>query len=115
MSLLSRFKATMVFILLLALAASAMLMGPHPGTTHAASTSGTTANWPQIGGNPQHTCVNPAEHELSPSTVSRLTLAWSYTTRSEGVSGAVVANGLVYVAALDGTLSALDARTGSLT
>src|SRR5258708_2887077 len=120
MSLFSRLKATMALIFLISLATSAPLMSPplmspHLGTTHAASTSSTLAHWPQVGENPQHTCVNPSERVLSPSTVSRLTLAWSYTTRSEGVSGAVVANGLVYVAALDGTLSTLDARTGSLT
>src|SRR6266567_4364581 len=115
MSLFTRLKATIALIFLISLAMSATFMSPHLGTTHAASTSGTLANWPQVGENPQHTCVNPAERMLSPSTVSRLTLAWSYATRSEGVSGAVVANGLVYVAALDGTLSALDARTGSLT
>src|SRR6266704_3674 len=115
MSLFTRLKATIALIFLISLAMSATLIGPPLGTTHAASTTGTLANWPQVGENPQHTCVNPAERVLSPSTVSRLTLAWSYTTRSEGVSGAVVANGLVYLAALDGTLYALDTRTGSLT
>ncbi len=92
MSLFSRFKATMALIFLIALATSATLMSPHLGTAHAASTSGTLANWPQVGENPQHTCVNPSERMLSPSTVSRSTLAWSYTTGSEGVSGAVVAS-----------------------
>src|SRR5215469_15172319 len=115
MPLLSRSRVTLTLTLLILLSVGAALLSLHPGTPRAASASSTPAAWPQVSGNAQHTCVNPAEHCLGPATVARLRLAWSSTTDSEVNSGAVLANGHVYFTTLAGTLDAMDARTGALT
>ena len=113
MYIFSRFKVFLASVLLVSFIIGAALLSLHLGTIHAASGSGTTSNWYQAGYNPQHTCVNPNEHILNTSNVSKLTLAWSYTTKSDADNGEAIVNGIAYVTSLDGSLYAFDAKTGT--
>jgi glucose dehydrogenase len=55
----------------------------------------------------------PQSTGISTSTVGSLTLRWSYSMGVPVKASPLVAGGVVYVAARNGTVRALDARTGS--
>lgn len=90
------------------------------GTTATASTVLTaydrnTARGIMLGFDAAHTGLNPYEHQLNPTDVSRLTLAWSaamggpVTDGGVFVSSPIVADEMVYVGSFDGTLYAFHA------
>jgi outer membrane protein assembly factor BamB len=69
------------------------------------------ADWPTFGFDPNHSHFNPYENQLSPSTVSHLTQAWSFLAGGNVYSPAEV-NGVVYVSD-GGSLWAIDTKTGN--
>ena len=95
----------------------------HPGT-HSVSAveqpGGPTAkqpflvqtNWRQFHFNADGRRVNPYENVLSPKTVGRLKLKWSYSLGEFEDSSPAVADGVVYIGG--SSLYALDATTGAL-
>ncbi len=56
---------------------------------------------------------NVYENLLNVNSVGKLSLKWSYTTGGEVYSSPAVANGVVYVGSVNGTVYALDAKTGA--
>ncbi len=74
----------------------------------------TQANWPMFGYNLKHTHYNPNETILSPTTVSKLTLAWSYQSSEPVLGPPTVVNGVVYIGSEDSYLYAFDASTGAI-
>jgi len=70
------------------------------------------ADWPTFGFGPNHSHFNPYENQLSPSTVSHLTKAWSFPAAGDFDSSPAVVGGVVYVNAA-GTLYAIDAVSGT--
>jgi eukaryotic-like serine/threonine-protein kinase len=70
--------------------------------------------WPQFRFGPAHTGAAPYEHVLTPSDVSRLTLAWTLTTGGAIWSSPAVVHGVVYVGSNDGHIYALRLSDGSL-
>src|SRR2546421_313482 len=72
-------------------------------------------NWSMFGFDLLHTHLNPYENVLSPSSVSKLKLDWSFpTTPGFGTSSSVaVVNGVVYVGSWDNNVYALNATTGA--
>jgi outer membrane protein assembly factor BamB len=95
----------------------------HPGT-HSVSAveqpGGPTAkqpflvqtNWRQFHFNADGRRVNPYENVLSPKTVGRLKLKWSYSLGEFEDSSPAVADGVVYIGG--SSLYAVDATTGTL-
>ena len=69
------------------------------------------ADWSTFGFGPNHTHFNPYENQLSPSTVSHLTQAWSFPAASDFDSSPAVVGGVMYVAS--GSLFAIDVATGT--
>lgn len=75
----------------------------------------TTANSAMYGSGPCHTHTDPFEHRISAANVAELVQAWTpYHTDNGIVDSPVVANGIMYVGSLSGTIYALDAITGTL-
>jgi len=72
-------------------------------------------NWPQFGYDQTHSRTNPYENVLSSTTVSNLTLDWRYTigNSSDIFSSPAVTNGVVYIGSDDGSMYALNAKTGT--
>jgi len=70
--------------------------------------------WPQFRFGPAHTGATPYEHVLTASNVSRLELAWTYTTGGPVWSSPAVAGGVVYVGSNDGKLYALRLSDGAV-
>src|SRR5258708_11376068 len=70
-------------------------------------------DWTQFHFGLHHKGYNPYENVLTPSNVSALTRACSYTTGGSIVSSPAVAGGLVYVSSADHKLYALHAMTGT--
>src|ERR1039457_2404631 len=71
------------------------------------------ANWPQFRRGPAHQGYNATENILDAANVKGMQLLWS-ATLGAGInnSSPVVANGVVYVGALDGSVYAIKAGTG---
>jgi outer membrane protein assembly factor BamB len=78
----------------------------------ASDVSAATGDWPQYGFTAEGRRNNTQETILSRKTVPQLIKKWSANIHVL-VSGAVVANGIVYVGSIDGPLYALDAKTGA--
>lgn len=71
-------------------------------------------NWGDFGFDPAHHRVNPNEYELGVSNVGNLQPKWSGTTAVGLKDSPVYANGIVYIATMDGLLNAYDATSGTL-
>ncbi|HEY4385254.1 MAG TPA: PQQ-binding-like beta-propeller repeat protein, partial [Ktedonobacteraceae bacterium] len=80
--------------------------------TPSASASTTSASYTMFGLNPQHTNDDTDETQLSPSTVSHLTLAWSYHIGGPLQGAPIISDGNVYIAAQN--LAVLHVTDGSL-
>ena len=78
----------------------------------ASQASAATGDWPQYGFTAKGDRDNTQETILSRKTVPHLVKKWSANIQ-DVISGAVVANGIVYVHSIDGHLSARDAKTGA--
>jgi len=81
-------------------------------TFSANSVSAATGDWPQYGFTAKGDRDNTQETILSRKTVPHLVRKWSANIQNV-LSGAVVANGIVYVCSYDGHLYARDAKTGA--
>src|SRR6185312_14862275 len=115
MSVLSHFKVKgPVSLAILALSLAVVLSISSPALAASANPSSTQANWPMFGYNLQHTHYNPDETALSPSTVPKLVLAWSYKTGEPILGPSTVVNGVVYIGSEDSYLYAFDASSGAL-
>lgn len=68
--------------------------------------------WSQFGFNAANQRYNGFENVLSAANVSKLDLAWRFTTTEAILSSPALANGNVYVTSLDTNLYALNATTG---
>ena len=71
------------------------------------------ADWEQFRNGPAHPGTNDAEPVLTPSTVSGLGQAWAAVAGTPIRSEPAVVGQVVYAAALNGTVHALDAATGA--
>ncbi len=71
-------------------------------------------NWGDFGFNPAHQRVNPYENGLGVSNVGNLQPKWTQSTAVGFKSSPVYANGIVYIATMDGLLNAYDATSGTL-
>ncbi|HJT56741.1 MAG TPA: PQQ-binding-like beta-propeller repeat protein [Ktedonobacteraceae bacterium] len=69
------------------------------------------ADWTAFGFGPTHSHFNPYENQLSSSTVSHLTQAWSFPAASDFDSSPAVVGGVMYLVA--GSLFAIDAASGT--
>ena len=89
-------------------------VGRHSGLA-AQTTFILQTDWPQFRRGPEHQGYNATENVLDVASVKRLRLLWS-ATLGAGInnSSPVVANGVVYVGALDGSVYAFKAVTGQL-
>lgn len=75
----------------------------------------TTANSAMYGLGPCHTHTDPFEHRISAANVAQLIQAWTpYHTDNVIAASPVVANGIIYIGSLSGTMYALDASAGTL-
>ncbi|HSY65168.1 MAG TPA: PQQ-binding-like beta-propeller repeat protein [Terriglobales bacterium] len=70
-------------------------------------------NWSQFHFDADGTRLNPYENVLNPRTTRDLDLKWSYLTPASVFSSPAVTNGVVYVSSEDGSVFALNARTGA--
>jgi outer membrane protein assembly factor BamB len=75
------------------------------------------SDWAQFHFSPDHKGVNPYENVLSPTTVGKLRLRWSYQANA-GIASSAVVNGVLYISggryqANDAYLAALNATTGA--
>jgi len=86
----------------------------HSGQKSAQKTFRVQTDWSQLQFGPDHTGLNPYENVLSLETVGNLTTRWKYTGAAAIDGQPVVANGVVYVAAHQSDLYALNADTGAL-
>jgi polyvinyl alcohol dehydrogenase (cytochrome) len=107
---------TVLSCIALAAACDASGAGASAPCTTAPSGGG---QWPMYGHDLANTRAQPEESGLSPSAVSALAPAWSFSTASTGDgtgfnSTPVVANGCVFIASFGGTAYALDARSGKV-
>lgn len=68
--------------------------------------------WGDFGFDYAHHRANPYENQLGTSNVGGLKLKWSATTATGLKDSPVYANGVVYIASMDGFLNAYDAITG---
>lgn len=75
--------------------------------------SATQTAWPQVSFDNARSSFNPAERELSRSTVRRLKREWTFNVGGY-VSGPAVADGIAYAGSGDGHLYAIDISTGGL-
>ncbi len=87
-------------------------VGRHSGRSSQAPFKVQT-DWAQLGYDPQHTSDNPYENVINPTNVAELNVAWLDKVKGYSLPLPVVANGVVYVGADDGVLSALNAQTGA--
>lgn len=71
-------------------------------------------NWGDLGFDPGIHRVNPYEYGLGPGNVGNLQLKWTATTAIGLKDSPVYANGLVYIATMDGSLNAYNASSGAL-
>jgi outer membrane protein assembly factor BamB len=73
-----------------------------------AAAAADNGDWPQFGRTPRHLNVNPTEHSFTPSNIINLRVAWKghFGNNASTEGGAVIANGMAYVAGFDGMLSA---------
>jgi outer membrane protein assembly factor BamB len=78
----------------------------------AQTASAADGDWPQLGYTAHGLRENTHESVLTRKTVPRLVLKWSQPI-AIGNSSPVVANGMLYVGALDGSLHAFDAASGA--
>lgn len=106
------FRVLLCILVLISALAALYLSAQIQVRAEGISSSTTQANWPQWQFNAAHTNYNPYETILSPSTVSQLTLAWSFHPSASEVSSSIVANGVVYF--IQGSyLYGRDALTGA--
>ncbi len=70
-------------------------------------------SWDNFGFDSAHHRQNPYETSLSVSNVANLKLQWTATTAVGLKDSPVYANGVVYIATMDGFLNAYDATTGA--
>src|SRR5262249_43126735 len=70
--------------------------------------------WPQVRHDDVHSGVAPDETLIGPGNVSQLQLDWVRGTGARIRSSPAVANGIVYIGSDNRTLSAFDARTGTV-
>src|SRR6266581_7058920 len=110
----SRTLARLLGALLMALAALGLTVGASPVVA---------TDWPMYGFNLQRTGENPFESILTPSTVGRLHLLWSFdlgavTIMQPVLATGVIVNGspkdLVYMGAEHGDLYAIDVVSGTM-
>ncbi len=71
-------------------------------------------DWASYRWDATHTGSNPFENVLSPANMGSLKQLWSGSTGAAVDSAPAVVGGMVFVGAIDGTLYALDAKSGSL-
>ncbi len=88
-------------------------VGQTSGTTFSTSVSVDTA-WGDFGFDYAHHRENYYENQLNTSNVANLQLKWSATTAVGLKDTPVYANGVVYIATMDGRLDAYNATTGAL-
>jgi outer membrane protein assembly factor BamB len=88
-------------------------VGQTSGNTFTAPVTINT-NWGNFGFDSGIHRVNPYEYGLSPGNVGNLQLKWTATTAVGLMDSPVYANGLVYIATMDGFLNAYDAAGGAL-
>src|SRR5207244_2675844 len=110
----SRTPANLLGALLMALATLGLIIGASPVAA---------TDWPMFGFNLQRTGENPFESILTPSTVGRLHLLWSFdlgavTIMQPVLAAGVIVNGspkdLVYMGAEHGDLYAIDVASGTM-
>ena len=91
--------------------ALASLLNPEASAASAARmyASVTAANGVMFGFDAAHTHWNPYEKVITPASVSRLALLWTYPTGNIIGSSPVVANGMIYVGSADHRLYAFSA------
>src|SRR5256885_2275290 len=113
-SAVSRTPANLLGALLMALATLGLIIGASPVAA---------TDWPMFGFNLQRTGENPFESILTPSTVGRLHLLWSFdlgavTIMQPVLAAGVIVNGsrkdLVYMGAEHGDLYAIDVASGRM-
>ena len=80
----------------------------------ASSTFLVQTNWSMFGFSSSHNHYNRYENVLNSSSVSNLSLDWSYTTGNIINSSPAVANGVVYIGSRDKNLYAINATTGTV-
>ncbi len=73
-----------------------------------------SASWTSVGQGVTNLRSQPAETILSPSSVNKLAVKWTFTTAADVTATPTVANGFVYFPDAAGNLYALNAATGSL-
>src|SRR6266568_3277663 len=86
--------------------------GRRSGLT-ASRTFRVNTDWSQFGYDRAQSRTNPYENVLSRTNVSRLTLDWRYPTGSLIYSSPAVVNGVLYIGSEDGSVYALDVKTGT--
>jgi outer membrane protein assembly factor BamB len=88
-------------------------VGQTSGYTFTASVSVNT-NWGDFGFDPAHHRANPYEYGLGVSNVGNLQPKWTQPTAVGFKDSPVYANGIVYIATMDGLLNAYDSTSGAL-
>lgn len=71
-------------------------------------------NWGDFGFDEDHHRANPYENILNPGNVGNLTKRWTATPNGNLMGSPVYANGVVYLATMNGYLNAYDALTGNI-
>jgi outer membrane protein assembly factor BamB len=94
--------------------AACLLVGPGAHLSAARGGAGVTVNWPQFRLTPDHTGYNASESVLTPNTVGKVGLQWSYKTKGSIMGSASVANGVAYAGSTDNSIYALNTITGTL-
>jgi outer membrane protein assembly factor BamB len=95
---------------------------PRPaGTLLAATTSGTSINWPAYLNGPTHSSYQAAATAITPTNAASLTPAWTWVPGAPPkpdltglISSPTVFDGVVYIGANNGTFYALNESTGSV-
>jgi glucose dehydrogenase len=83
-------------------------------TSQTAAVGAETNNgWPMYGRDLGHTFSNP-HSRINPSNLSKLKLAWTFTTGDAVSASPTVVDGVIYVGSWDGNFYAIRARTGNL-
>jgi eukaryotic-like serine/threonine-protein kinase len=72
------------------------------------------SDWPRFRYDNANTGYNPSETAISPSNVGTLVQKWAVPTGGTEAPDPIAAYGRVYVASMDGTLTALDRSTGGV-
>jgi outer membrane protein assembly factor BamB len=101
----------------LAAAGLAQAPGVRAAAAPCTSSASPAGEWPSYGHDAANTRTQPAEQNLGPSAVSKLTPAWTFSTASTGDNTGfnttpVVNGGCAFIGSFGGTAYALDAATG---